>query len=136
MALSRDDILDLVSQIRGKHPSKAEEQDLFGLFGIDGHDAWELLGATAERADLNLDGYLWYFHQHDEPPVGRRVVPVGVDGKVLPMIPVSVDTLWAAAQTGVWPVTYPPHCVHNRGWYVVAAFVAMVLIPLLVLLRT
>ncbi|MCX7300816.1 MAG: hypothetical protein NTX73_10660 [Rhodobacterales bacterium] len=136
MAVSRDVILDLVSQIRGKLPSEAEEQDLFGLFGIDGHDACELLEVIEARAGVQLEGYYWYFHQHDEPPMGRRVVPVAVDGKVLPMVPVSVDTLLAAAQTGVWPITYPPHRVHDRGWYFLAAAVAMVFIPLLLIVKS
>jgi hypothetical protein len=112
----REEILAFLAVHQGRRPTAAEACDLVGRFGMDGDDATEFLDAYAKRFAVNLDGFIWYFHHFDEPPNARRVFPVGPDGRDLPMIPITVDTLVSGAERGVWPITYADHRPVNRWW--------------------
>ncbi len=40
--------------------------DLFHIFRIDGDDCDELLTAFSRRFNVDMSGYLWYFHHAEE----------------------------------------------------------------------
>ncbi len=111
MRQTRAAILSLLARMHGRMPSPAEERDLVGRFGMDGDDASEFIDAYAAEFSVRMDGFRWYFHYLDEPPAIRRVVPRDAEGRGIPLMPLSVDLLVQAAETGAWMLTYPEHRV-------------------------
>lgn len=86
----------------------SNEFDVFERLGIDGDDAFEFIDRFGDRFGTDMSAYRWYFHHGEEginiagllfPPPYRRVS----------RIPVTFDTLVLAAESGVWPIQYPPH---------------------------
>ena len=113
----REEILALAQHHAGMDVSQIERGALFGPGGLDGDDADEFIDAYAATFDVNLADFRDYFHYDvDEPPTGRRVVPIDATGSEIPYLPVSLDHLVAAAARGRWEYPYPVHTVQNRWW--------------------
>ena len=116
----RDDILALAADYAGQAKDCAGQEDLLGVFGLTGDDASEFLEDYAERFDVDMSGMLWYFHYdaNDLPRMPRHVLPIGADGMVLPLRPITLDDLVAAAEAGQWTVNYPEHRLRRSRWWV------------------
>ncbi|MEM6944753.1 MAG: DUF1493 family protein [Pseudomonadota bacterium] len=80
--------------------------DLLRHYGIAGDDAFEFMEAFGKDFDVDLSGYRWTFHHHDE---GYHLSSIRVHSasRAVARIPISIDLLLAAARSGVWPVGYP-----------------------------
>ncbi|MDV6329934.1 DUF1493 family protein [Asticcacaulis sp. 201] len=92
-----------------------EDADLFKALDIYGDDADEFIVEFGQRFDVDVGGYLWYFHTREEcwnpgalffKPPNRRVTP----------IPISVSLLRKAQLEKHWPITYPVHALPKRRW--------------------
>jgi len=106
----REDILSLAAEFSGTKPNGTEQSDLLGAFGLEGADATEFLEAIIERFNVDLSDLRWEFHFNaDEPPWGRRLIPVDRDSKVIPFMPITLAQLIAAAEQGRWAFDYPEH---------------------------
>ena len=123
---AREAVLTVLEEVAGCQPKGLEETDLVRRCGIDGDDFSEVLKMLQHRHGVDFSGYLWYFHQLDEPPFWRRVVPIDESGRVLPLIPVSVDALAQAVATGRWSWDYPPHQARDRSGRVLVVLAALV----------
>ncbi|MEM7642559.1 MAG: hypothetical protein AAF366_08515 [Pseudomonadota bacterium] len=123
---TRDRIIDLARTQNGKRPVGPDCDDLFGRFGMDGDDAREVVDAYVAEFDVRMDGFLWYFNHLGEPPIYRRILPVDLAGRPLPMIPVSVTDLVRIAEGRVWDIDYPTLTIRNRHrlwlWMTLGAF--------------
>lgn len=80
-----------------------------GIFGnpdIVGNDFTELIENYAKEFQVNLDGYLWYFHRSDEGMNIFNFLFKPPNEKV-ERIPVSPAILLNHAQKQPWDMTYP-----------------------------
>ena len=111
--------------------SLGEDTDLFGELGVDGDDCGEFLQAFAQRFDVDMAGFLWFFHHGEEgyspfswifPPPDRRV------GR----IPVTPGLLLASANAGKWAVDYPAYSLPKRRYDMIASWALLGLILCLV----
>ena len=111
-------ILALAAEHGGaRRKELAGQGDLFGHFQLDGADITDFLTEYAERFGVDMSDFLWEFHFNaDEPPHYRRVIPVGVDGKDIPWMPISLDQLVRAAEQGRWAFDYPEHTTRTAKW--------------------
>jgi len=125
----REDILAFARSHTGSKKECAGQDDLLGVFGLDGDDASEFLEVYAARFGVDLAPMRWEFHYNaDEPPYQRRVLPVGEDGNVIPWQPITLDDLVTAAEAGRWVWDYPEHQVRyaSRAWIPVRFLVVLV----------
>ncbi|MCB1336990.1 MAG: DUF1493 family protein [Maritimibacter sp.] len=131
----RDEILALAREHGGKEIAPGADDDLLGAFGMEGDDAAEFLEAFADRFGVELSGLLPYFHYVEDARQRRpRVYPVAPDGARLPMRPITLADLVAAAEAGRWTLSYPPHELREaigakiKRWLVVGFFLAVLLL--------
>jgi hypothetical protein len=111
--LDLDDIVEFVQAQTGYRKPISEGADLDQDIGVFGDDMDDLLAAYAERFDVDMASYLWYFHTGEEglgvgslffKPPNRRVEH----------IPVTPAVLLRSARAGVWSVDYPDHSLPPR----------------------
>ena len=87
------------------------EEDL----GITGDDYFELIDEYSRRFSVNTDGFLWYFHCHEEAfNPGSWFFPSPND-QVL-RIPITIGHLLEFANTGTWAIAYPAHTLAKRRY--------------------
>jgi len=126
----REEILALATSMCGKS-NGTEESDFLGAFYLDGADASEFLEAFSETFDVDFSEFRWEFHYNaDEPPNGRRVWPLDVNGHLIPYDPIRLDQLVVAAREGVWRYDYPAHTIQDKPsmiwfWAVVFGFLLL-----------
>jgi hypothetical protein len=109
MEPTMDDIRSFLHEAVGvKKDEIFEDSDLLTDLGVDGDDWDALLEQYRCRFDVNLDGFLWYFHHGEEglnpfwlfiPPPDRRVQH----------IPVTPRVLLKSAHLRRWSIEYPAH---------------------------
>lgn len=65
------DALDaFIREQTGSDKLPAADVDLFDGLGVVGDDCFEFITAFAKRFDVDMAGYLWYFHHGEEGPIG------------------------------------------------------------------
>ncbi|WP_299412689.1 DUF1493 family protein [uncultured Sulfitobacter sp.] len=129
----RDEIIQMLSEEIGQHFIVEPDEDLFGKLYLSGDDVNEFLEAYALRFNVDMSAFLWYFHYNaDEPPQGRRVLPVLSDGRVADYMPISLDHLVDAAQAGRLAYAYPEHSLRlNRFYWITPLVIVCSLMVLL-----
>lgn len=116
MGLS-EEIVALAQEFTGLKKACAGEDDVLGTFGLEGDDADEFLEAYAQQFGVDISDFVYYFHYlGDEPPMGRRVLPVDESGREIPWVPVTLNHLIDAASSKKWQMKYPNHTIRNRWW--------------------
>ena len=110
--------------------------DLFERFGMDGDDCDDFIISFGRAFEVNLSGYLWYFHHGEEPHWGVvfQLFWRAPNDRVT-RIPVSPQVLQSSANTGTWAIEYPPHSLPKRRYDVVACWVFMLALLALLGLR-
>jgi hypothetical protein len=88
------------------------ESDFVDELGIEGDDFSETIDLFAEKYEVDMSGYRWYFHHCEEgwnlgalffkPPYAQ-----------VQRIPVTPSLLLEAARTKVWPISYPEHQIRE-----------------------
>ncbi len=91
--------------------AKPDPEDILGWLGFDGDDANELIEGFAKEFGVDLTGFdPWLHYVPDEPPGRRRWHAVDPEtGKELPLFPISVRDLVAAAEAGIWNKPVVPY---------------------------
>jgi len=101
VGVSRNEVLDC-SDI---------ERDL----GCTGNDFFELTDAYAKEFNVDMSGFLWYFHTQEEGwNIGGSFFPAPYHR--VERIPVSPAMLVDFASTGKWSIDYPPHGLPKTRW--------------------
>jgi hypothetical protein len=104
---------DLIALITDKVGIKAEEvlpdADIEKHLGCTGDDFFELMEAYAKRFNVDMSGFAWYFHSHDEAMATLNLFPGNPPSVQVDRIPVTLDLLVEKALLGRWDITYPPH---------------------------
>ena len=92
-----------------------KKSDLFKSTKIDGDDAFEFIDEFANRFNVDMSNYNWYFHHGEEghniggiffkPPYER-----------VTHIPITIEVLENAIAARRWPITYPDHTLPAVRW--------------------
>ncbi len=91
------------------------DADLFEVLEMDGDDCSAFLEAYSRRFNVDMSGFLWYFHHGEEgynlgaffvkPPYWR-----------VKRIPITINLLLDSMGAGRWTLEYPPHTLPKRRW--------------------
>lgn len=102
-------IYDFLVEMHGcKRSELTPDCDLRKDLGIDGDDFSELIESFAKRYQVEMNSYRWYFHHREEgwnlgalffKPPYEQVETIGI----------CPQLLLNAAQTKMWPISYPSH---------------------------
>jgi len=120
---SQEQIDDFIKEKTGSSELKPTD-DLMYDHGVSGDDFYELMSEYAETFQVNMAGYLWYFHTDEEgnniggtffKPPNERVLH----------IPVTPSMLLDFANKGHWDVHYPPHKIPKRRWDMIFNFILL-----------
>jgi hypothetical protein len=91
----------------GPLASTVRSEDILGSIGSDGDDANEIMEEFAKRFEVDMASFNpWHHFNADEPPFFRRYRPHSADGIVLPILPITISDLAAAAESGKWMKSY------------------------------
>jgi|GEM_PF-1089919 len=80
-----------------------------------GDDFFELMEAYQKKFNVDMDGFLWYFHTYDESRAsigGFRRTRSPADE--VTRIPITLNKLTAFANSGKWEVDYPEHVLIGK----------------------
>jgi hypothetical protein len=106
---------DLIALITDKVGINAEEvmpdADIENDLGCTGDDFFELMEAYAKHFNVDMSGFLWYFHTHDESMATLNPLPGHPASTQVDRIPVTFNILVEKAMLGKWDMTYPPHAL-------------------------
>jgi hypothetical protein len=103
-----NDIRNFLEDYSGVYPEDPNI-DIFRDMGVVGDDFHEMIDKYAKRYDVDMSGYLWYFHANEEgfnSPGGQFFKPPYERVK---RIPVTPQMLADFIVTKKWKVDYPPH---------------------------
>src|SRR5262249_53473401 len=77
---------------------------------IWGDDYWELINAYSKKFNVDVSGFLWYFHSVEE---GHNIGGLFFrpPNRYVTQIPVTVGMLHDFAVKGRWDLAYPNHWV-------------------------
>ena len=81
--------------------------DILGSVRYAGDDAHEMMRGFAKRFGVDMSDFdPWQHYDADEPPNWQRYRPYSLDGKELPLLPITVVDLTHAANLGRWTPDY------------------------------
>ncbi|MCQ3829370.1 DUF1493 family protein [Microbulbifer elongatus] len=86
------------------HPQSDLNTDL----GVEGDDFSELIESFAEKYEVDMASYRWYFH-HCEEGWNLGALIFKPPYMQVQRISVTPDILLQAAKSRVWPIQYPTH---------------------------
>jgi hypothetical protein len=89
--------------------------DLADHHGVYGDDFHELLELYSRTFNVDMTGYIWYFHTSEEGSNfgGMFFRP---PNKRVPHIPITTAMLHEFANTGKWSIEYPEHSLPRFRW--------------------
>ena len=112
-----------------------ENSDLLNDLGCCGDDFHELIDKFGEKFNVQMDSYLWYFHNEDEGSLaGWNSMLFKAPYEMVDYIPVTPMVLLDSANQGKWTITYPEHHLPKRRYDVLTDQILLVLIFVFVLL--
>lgn len=111
----RKDLIALITDKVGVNATELlPDADIEHDLGCTGDDFFELMDDYAERFKVDMSGFLWYFHTHDETMATLNLMPGNPPSKQVERIPVTLDLLVEKALLGRWDLNYPPHELQPR----------------------
>lgn len=108
-----EEIYEFLEQEEAVKRSKLHpDSDFVDELGIEGDDFSETINLFAEKYEVDMSEYRWYFHHGEEgwnlgalffkPPYAQ-----------VKRIRVTPGLLLEAARTKVWPISYPQHQIRE-----------------------
>ena len=109
------EIIEFVKERTG-HAVVTEDTGIENDLGCCGDDFHELIEVYAVRFNVDMSGYLWYFHCTDEgmPGIGEWLFKPPYDR--VKSIPVTPRMLFEYAEIGKWNLQYPEHKIPKRRY--------------------
>ena len=71
----REELIALVTGTNGIKEEVLPDADIEKDLGCTGDDFFELMEAYAKRFNVDMSGFLWYFHTHDESMATLNPLP-------------------------------------------------------------
>lgn len=125
MIYSTDNLIEFLGELSGEG-NILPESDIFREIGMVGDDFHEMIEKYALKYNVNMDGYLWYFHADDEgePGIGQFLFPPPYE--IANRIAVTPVMLTHFANTGKWDIEYPKHDIPKRYDLLVNTIVGLI----------
>lgn len=112
----RKDLIALITDNVGVNATELlPDADIEHDLGCAGDDFFELMDVYAERFNVDMSGFLWFFHNTEEGYKLGGLFFLSPDKRVQ-RIPVTLDLLVDSALNRKWTVNYPPHKIPNKRW--------------------
>lgn len=89
-------------------------KDIEQELGCTGDDYFELMESYAKEFKVDISGFLWYFHTHDESMATINMLPGDPPSMQVERIPVTLNLLVEMAERGKWAMEYPSHALRPR----------------------
>ncbi|RZM23832.1 MAG: DUF1493 family protein [Pedobacter sp.] len=109
--ITYEQIHDFITEETGcKAENVWPDSDLGNDLGVDGDDYFELITLYSKSFNVDVAGFLWYFHcreEGDSTSFGKLFFDR--PGKRVPYIPVTPAMLYGFAVHGSWNLAYPVH---------------------------
>jgi hypothetical protein len=107
-----------------KAENLSAQSDLYDNTEVNGVDCFELEEALADKYDVDMSEYLWYFH-HGEgyPNIGGLFIKP--PHKRVTRIPVTPALLLESVNSGKWAIDYPPHAMPEKRHDVLLSYAIM-----------
>lgn len=117
-----EDIIDFIRTFSG-NDEVHENSDLTRDVNIYGDDWDDLFESFAKKYQVDMTGYLWYFHTREE---GFGFNPfLKPPNQQVEQIPITPNDLLRFARKKRWDLYYPEHNIVTKRWNV--AIVAIIL---------
>jgi hypothetical protein len=123
---SQEQLDTFIKQKTGINQLKLTD-DLCKEHGVGGDDFHKFIDAYANTFNVDMTGYLWYFHAGEEGHNIGGIIFKPPYEKVT-QIPVTPAMLLDFANKGYWDVFYPPHNLPKRRWDIIFNKVLIVLV--------
>jgi hypothetical protein len=107
--ITQKEIIDFIETEYWKSNLQSDS-DIFTILKIDGDDCEELLSKYAEKYNVDMNDFLWYFHYGDEASInsiGSLIYKTPV--KLVKRIPLTPKMLTEFENTKIWNIEYPEH---------------------------
>lgn len=87
------------------------DSDIFTLLKIDGDDCDDLLSKYSEKYDVDMNGFLWYFHYQEEGSLTFNFGNIFFKNphNRVKEIPITPKMLAEFAVSKKWDINYPKH---------------------------
>jgi len=128
---SQNEINQFVILTTGVRELRADD-DLFSEHGIYGDDFHELMDGFEKKFHVDMTGYKWYFHTHEEGTSIGGLFFTPPD-KQVKRIPVTTSMLCDFANSGTWGLKYPPHELPKNRWDIIINMILIGLIGIWIL---
>lgn len=107
-----NDINNFIKDYSGTLPN-SPDIDVFKDMRIRGDDFHEMIDKYAEKYQVDLSDYLWYFHTNEEGQNFGGIFFKPPYAKV-ERIPVTPQMLLRFAETKKWKLNYPDHTIPKQ----------------------
>lgn len=127
-----EEIIIFIEKIQDINKAKIHpNSDLSSDLGIEGDDFFELEEQFAKQFNVDMSGYLWYFHHGEEGGFHLGGIFFKPPYKRVSHIPVTPLVLLEAANHRKWPIKYPDHHLPAKRYDIYINLYIAVLIILL-----
>ncbi|MFM1999548.1 MAG: hypothetical protein RL204_1495 [Bacteroidota bacterium] len=126
------EIIEFVKEKTG-HAIVAEDTDIENDLGCTGGDFHELIEVYSKRFNVDMSGYLWYFHCTDEglPGIGEGLFKP--PHSRVNRIPITPKMLFEFAEIGKWNLQYPKHKIPKRRYDSIINLIVLIIALLLII---
>ena len=106
---------------------------LYSDLGLVGDDFDEFLEEYENQFDVNMQGYLWYFHTSEESFLNLFSRIFKTPDKRVSHIPATLEMLRDFANSKKWSVDYPEHYIPKRRYDVISTYIVIILALILII---
>ena len=127
--VTTDEIISLLKDISTIEDCY-EDSDIFEL-GIIGDDFHEMIDGYATRYNVDMNGYLWYFHADEEGVDGIGALFFPPPYKRVKRIPLTPKMLAGFANKGKWDIKYPAHKIPAKRYDLLINLILLIVVLIL-----
>lgn len=110
-----DEIIDFLVDLSGNDKILADS-DLFSEIRIVGDDFHEMIEKYANKYNVNMTKYLWYFHTDEEGQSSIGSLFFKAPYERVKRITITPTMLVDIANKGVWTIEYPNHILPKKRY--------------------
>lgn len=114
---SEENIISFLTDLVGREKITSQT-DIFSDLNIWGDDFHEMIDKYAQKFNVDISSYLWYFHTNEEGQnFGGSFFKAPYER--VKRIPVTPKMLLDFANNGQWTIDYPEHTLPKRRYDII-----------------
>lgn len=127
--ITEKEIIDFIESEYWKSNLQSDS-DIFTLLKIDGDDYEELLSKYAEKYNVDMKDFLWYFHYQEEGSLTFNLGNLFFKNphNRVKEIPITPKMLTEFAISKKWEINYPEHKLPKYRYYMLINWIFLLLI--------